>query len=82
MGCRVIEVGAGCGLTSIYATLRGADVTITDMDTGGWERDGAADAEGAAPSRFLFSASCCHEPPAVAFFLISLTHVTGMPLPM
>lgn len=31
---RVIEVGAGCGLTSIYAVLRGADVTITDMDTG------------------------------------------------
>ncbi|CAM9952885.1 unnamed protein product, partial [Hapterophycus canaliculatus] len=30
---RVIEVGAGCGLTSIYAVLRGADVTITDMDT-------------------------------------------------
>lgn len=37
VGCRVIEVGAGCGLTSIYATLRGADVTITDIDTGGWE---------------------------------------------
>lgn len=33
-GCRVIEVGAGCGLTSIYAALRGADVTITDMDIG------------------------------------------------
>ncbi|CAM9946684.1 unnamed protein product [Ascophyllum nodosum] len=31
-GRRVIEVGAGCGLTSIYAALRGADVTITDMD--------------------------------------------------
>lgn len=34
VGRRVIEVGAGCGLTSIYAALRGADVTITDMDTG------------------------------------------------
>ncbi|CAN0265646.1 unnamed protein product [Pylaiella littoralis] len=33
-GRRVIEVGAGCGLTSIYAALRGADVTITDMDPG------------------------------------------------
>lgn len=34
VGRRVIEVGAGCGLTSIYAALRGADVTITDMDIG------------------------------------------------
>eukprot|EP00752_Nemacystus_decipiens_P008253 g7380.t1 len=33
VGRTVIEVGAGCGLTSIYAVLRGADVTITDMDT-------------------------------------------------
>lgn len=33
-GRRVIEVGAGCGLTSIYAALRGAEVTITDMDIG------------------------------------------------
>ncbi|CAM9505229.1 unnamed protein product [Sphacelaria rigidula] len=32
VGLRVIEVGAGCGLTSIYAAMRGADVTITDMD--------------------------------------------------
>ncbi|CAM9745881.1 unnamed protein product [Ectocarpus sp. 6 AP-2014] len=32
VGRRVIEVGAGCGLTSIYTALRGADVTITDMD--------------------------------------------------
>ncbi|CAM9365445.1 unnamed protein product, partial [Choristocarpus tenellus] len=31
-GLRVIEVGAGCGLTSIYAALRGANVVITDMD--------------------------------------------------
>lgn len=34
VGRRIIEVGAGCGLTSIYAALRGADVTITDMDVG------------------------------------------------
>ncbi|CAM9505459.1 unnamed protein product [Ectocarpus sp. 13 AM-2016] len=34
VGRRVIEVGAGCGLTSIYTALRGADVTITDMDPG------------------------------------------------
>lgn len=34
VGCRVIEVGAGCGLTSIYAAMRGAHVTITDMDIG------------------------------------------------
>lgn len=34
VGRRVIELGAGCGLTSIYAALRGADVTITDMDIG------------------------------------------------
>eukprot|EP00903_Cladosiphon_okamuranus_P019209 g17663.t1 len=32
VGRSVIEVGAGCGLTSIYAVLRGANVTITDMD--------------------------------------------------
>jgi predicted nicotinamide N-methyase len=31
VGKRIIEVGAGCGLTSIYAALRGADVTLTDM---------------------------------------------------
>jgi predicted nicotinamide N-methyase len=30
-GKRIIEVGAGCGLTSIYAALRGANVTLTDM---------------------------------------------------
>ena len=34
MGRRMIEVGAGCGLTSIYGALRGANVTITDMDIG------------------------------------------------
>ncbi|CAM9988676.1 unnamed protein product [Laminaria digitata] len=33
VGRRMIEVGAGCGLTSIYGALRGANVTITDMDT-------------------------------------------------
>eukprot|EP00611_Tribonema_gayanum_P028868 TRINITY_DN7559_c0_g1_i3.p1 TRINITY_DN7559_c0_g1~~TRINITY_DN7559_c0_g1_i3.p1 ORF type:complete len:195 (-),score=28.55 TRINITY_DN7559_c0_g1_i3:70-654(-) len=32
-GKRIIEVGAGCGLTSIYAALRGAKVVLTDMDT-------------------------------------------------
>ncbi|CAM9406274.1 unnamed protein product [Ectocarpus fasciculatus] len=32
VGRRVIEVGAGCGLTSIYTILRGAHATITDMD--------------------------------------------------
>ena len=34
VGKRVVEVGAGCGLTSILLALLGADVTITDMDTG------------------------------------------------
>lgn len=34
VGQRIIEVGAGCGLTSIYLAIRGAEVTITDMDIG------------------------------------------------
>lgn len=33
-GKRVLEVGAGCGLTGILLTLLGADVTITDIDIG------------------------------------------------
>lgn len=33
-GKRVVEVGAGCGLTSVLLALLGADVTITDMDIG------------------------------------------------
>ena len=32
-GRRVMEVGAGCGLTSILLALLGANVTLTDMDT-------------------------------------------------
>jgi len=32
VGKRVVEVGAGCGMTSILLALLGADVTLTDMD--------------------------------------------------
>ncbi|CAM9228170.1 unnamed protein product [Phaeothamnion confervicola] len=35
-GKRVVEVGAGCGLTGIYLAARGAQVALTDMDTGGF----------------------------------------------
>ena len=41
----MIEVGAGCGLTSIYGALRGANVTITDMDIGAKNKYNVYDAD-------------------------------------
>ena len=31
-GCRIIDVGCGCGLASIYCTRKGARVTAVDID--------------------------------------------------